>query len=970
MKVTNRLKIYDLLYSHPLINYAKDGRINVLICGENDIALEIFKAIFWCGQHPDYELQITIHTSNMKAIKASLCNDMPALSLESHEYAEITITESVPDISRYDCVFMCSESYAEDPCKNMKSNTLFVKFEEGEILYSETEGAITKCYYNTSEVELDENDLYIKKLAKFKRIAFNIHFSYELASDQRCGVDRATDKFNDYYNYISSFAAAAHIPYKLSLCKEKELEEIIVEKSSVYNTLLALEHKRWVAYQITEGYQMPTDSQLEEYAYLNGNDHKNKLLKLHPCMCKCGNNGRNLPRCNDDVWDKNIDDLDKSLSELDVISIKLYQIASRRAEKLLPQINTMLEFVDEEKRKEVKSTLINFRASVRKLINNEENSIIVYKNQLGTVKKLIERDNSTKLEENIKSVEKVLSVVEHRNKREDFFANDEQSIQMLPFCLSYDSKNSTVVTFSSNNLYEDAIVPTMLMPNRAIFIGENTKEQQYKSACDDYFSSRGIATVLYEKKIINTVQDAILVLTDLKEKYGESLVINCSGIINKNILLAIGSVCIEDIPVLTVANGELINLNNLRVASYRNMYLTADELLLLQGSSYNNYLKLISVDKNDTKNIENIFWEANQEQTIGKRKYNLWATLSNFFSSASKTEKLNLTSRPLTIPKIAQLEYTTEVFDERNIRAFLHNLNEGKIIRNLNINSSDDLISANFEYVDEELIVYLKNNQYGALSLRLGQSPQYHKLDVNNIVLYDDNDPLMNKKMNIFKMMEENNLISDVYVDGNKCSFRFKNQFVKNVFATQGKILELIVYRKLQDSGLFNDVQTNVEIVWEKNNAYYSTIVMKEISKICESKIGITSYKEAQKKATEELQKHSKNDLTNANEIDVVAIKGFSPYFISCKSGSAENMYQWVNEIAALSAHFKARPILVVGFNLNKFSSAKKAVLRGAKMGVSVLGSETVKYDEHFKNAMKRIISGETVIGYNGKEDM
>ena len=108
-------------------------------------------------------------------------------------------------------------------------------------------------------------------------------------------------------------------------------------------------------------------------------------------MCKCSNNGRNLLRCNDDVWDKNIDDLDESLSELDVISIKLYQIASRRAEKLLPQINTMLEFVDEEKRKEVKSTLINFRASVRKLINNEENSIIVYKNQLGTVKELIKR---------------------------------------------------------------------------------------------------------------------------------------------------------------------------------------------------------------------------------------------------------------------------------------------------------------------------------------------------------------------------------------------------------------------------------------------------------------------------------------------------------------------------------------------------------------------------------------------------
>ncbi len=975
MKVTNRLKIYDLLYSHPLINYAEDDKINVLICGENDIALETFKAIFWCGQHPDYELHITLYTSSVETAKGILCNDMPALSLESHEYATITITESVPDISRYDCVFMCSELYAEDPCKNMKSNALFVKFEEAETLYFETEGAITKCYYNTSEVELAENDLYIKKLANFKRIAFNIHFSYELTSDQRCGVDRATSNFNDYYNYISSFAAAAHIPYKLSLCKERSLEEIIVEKSSVYNALLALEHKRWVAYQITEGYQMPTDNQLEEYAYLNENDHKNKSLKLHPCMCKCSNNGRSLSGCNDDVWNKNPDELAETFSELDVMSVKLYQLVSRRVQQLSSTINSMLEFVDELKSKEIKSAFINFRASVKKLLNDEENANIIYRNELNKVKGLTSRNSSFKLMEKLEKIESTLKLVVQRNKREDFFANDEQAIQMLPFCLSYNSQKSIVATFSSNNLYEDAVIPTMLLPNTAIFIGENTTEQKYKEACESFFSLRGNTNIIYESLPINTVQDGISALMRLKEVYKENLVINCSGTTNKNILLAIGAVSLDNTPVLTTIYGQLVNLNNLRVASYQNMYLTVDELLLLQGSTYKNYLKLVNVDKHDTKIIEDIFWDTNKIRSYKKdsevKKYSLWARLSSFFSSAASAEKINFLKQPLATPKRIVLEYEPDAFDERNIRAFLINLNEAKIIKNLYFSNTNTKTSVGFDYVDEDLIEYLQNDKYGALSLKLGESPQYYILDVNDITLYDANEPenIKEEKLSIINIMEENKLIENVDINENKISFKLKNQFIKNVFGTQGKILELLIFRKLQDLGLFDDVQTNVEIVWEKDNSYYSTIVMKEISKIPENKFGITPYREAQKEATKKLYAHSKKDLTNANEIDVVAIKGFSPYFISCKSGKSENIYQWVNEIAALSTHFNARPILIVGFSLDEFS-VKKPVLRGEKMGVSILGAETVQDDERFKNAMKRIICGETVIGYNSKEDM
>ena len=79
-----RKSIYSLLFSRPLFEYAvtvnNQKHIDVLIIGDNDTALEAFKAVYWCCQmSDDYYTSITLASSSSVGLKKKLYDKMPAL---------------------------------------------------------------------------------------------------------------------------------------------------------------------------------------------------------------------------------------------------------------------------------------------------------------------------------------------------------------------------------------------------------------------------------------------------------------------------------------------------------------------------------------------------------------------------------------------------------------------------------------------------------------------------------------------------------------------------------------------------------------------------------------------------------------------------------------------------------------------------------------------------------------------------
>lgn len=97
---------------------------------------------------------------------------------------------------------------------------------------------------------------------------------------------------------------------------------------------------------------------------------------------------------------------------------------------------------------------------------------------------------------------------------------------------------------------------------------------------------------------------------------------------------------------------------------------------------------------------------------------------------------------------------------------------------------------------------------------------------------------------------------------GEQVSFRFRDQQIRTWLRDVGSVLELYVYKACLDTGLFDDVRTSAVVDWEEN----------------------------------------KKDNVVSNELDVMATRGVTPVFISCKTCDVKT--EALNELAVLRDRF------------------------------------------------------------------
>ncbi|MCR4886150.1 MAG: hypothetical protein K5919_04465 [Clostridiales bacterium] len=106
-------------------------------------------------------------------------------------------------------------------------------------------------------------------------------------------------------------------------------------------------------------------------------------------------------------------------------------------------------------------------------------------------------------------------------------------------------------------------------------------------------------------------------------------------------------------------------------------------------------------------------------------------------------------------------------------------------------------------------------------------------------------------------------LILDLHVDGEEVSFRFPDAMTRFWLRDMGSVLELQVYRACLAAGCFDDVILSAVVQWNADA-------------------------------------NKRNAVTN--EIDVMAVRGVQPVFISCKT--AEIKTEALNELAILRDRF------------------------------------------------------------------
>lgn len=132
-----------------------------------------------------------------------------------------------------------------------------------------------------------------------------------------------------------------------------------------------------------------------------------------------------------------------------------------------------------------------------------------------------------------------------------------------------------------------------------------------------------------------------------------------------------------------------------------------------------------------------------------------------------------------------------------------------------------------------------------------------------------------------------------------KVSFRFKNRQIRAWLRDVGSVLELYVYKSCQDTGLFDDVRTSAVVDWESDGR--------------------------------------SNPVSN--ELDVMATRGVTPVFISCKTCDVKT--EALNELAILRDRFGGQIAKAAIVTAERGGTPMRN--RAAELGIDVIDLNDLK---------------------------
>lgn len=968
---------YNLLFQKPLYDYAMvdegEKQINVLILGNGAVGEQVFKAVFWCGQMLNTNLQITVASKNAKDFETKLIGryeigevgSMPGLK-DFSDYADLSfVNMSFPkELSglnildkkyNYIVIALGDDKLNLEVAGLIKNQIDHVNYRVliNYVVKSQENSVFCDAINNSSNVCMnpfgtgvlsDEINVFFNELY---RIGFNIHYSYALISDQTASKKEQSKIFKSKekgYDRYSSLAAALHIKYKLNSCdilvgdnlldSLDNLVKIINDNGKTYNDLVNLEHRRWNAYMVTLGYRCPTENELMSFAYKNGNDHRDKLNKLHPCMVRCDNSGLPLNDYNEENWHKKSLD-DEGLSELDKQSLRLYRIACKESESVIEknQISSLFPCFD--------AVSESLKTAAKMLYNDENNAHVMwekaYKEALQT-----KPGDKNQLEE----INKKMSILKIRNKKTDYKKIDAVFVNMMPFCIWFQKKYQTVLTFSEGRLLEDVAVPTILLPETAAFIGENVVADS--NLLKRYFDGRGGNTSVITEKCphVYNCEEAKKTVNDCLDKYSDCI-INMVGT-NKYITAAIALIANDrGVPVVEYDKHQgiqsLFNCPSIHSTVHEKNLTCKEVVRLLRGDvSDAHNVKLYAADYN---NLVEIFWKYSEN----------WTTIIGSLSN----------NNPIAVPlKISKPESTVheevsitlEEADKKNAVPFLKNLQRYNIIGNLHV-AVDDANHCNIDYdaLNSEIKDFLTSPEISHLHLSNNNICRA-RLSVNICHLSDST------LLNFLEDAQSLNLINTLTVENKKnnqewdVSFNFKNFIIRRFFTTEGDALEMSLYFETKNTGLFYEVQNSLNFYWDAERYHKSSdaeVGKKKIGQV----LGYSRFRNSY---------HTRNYVSDVNytlhnEIDVVLINGFQPVFISCKSSRNFENNNYLTEIKYLSDKFCGYPVLAT---VKRKEQVIPAYLHRAKeMGVSILTKDVITDNMLLREQLKAITEGKIIGG-------
>ncbi len=165
----------------------------------------------------------------------------------------------------------------------------------------------------------------------------------------------------------------------------------------------------------------------------------------------------------------------------------------------------------------------------------------------------------------------------------------------------------------------------------------------------------------------------------------------------------------------------------------------------------------------------------------------------------------------------------------------------------------------------------------------------------------------------ILSELEKASAISDFHFSQkeNRLEFRYKSSEIANLLVNEGVWLELIVYFTVKNTDIFTDSDTGVKFIWD----------------IPESGNSLSDLL---------------SDNTPRNEVDVMAVMGIKPIFISCKTRAPIN--EDLNELYAIRERFGGELACAVLATTKRVERESPIYERARAMGIEIIHEQDLDF--------------------------
>lgn len=738
------------------------------------------------------------------------------------------------------------------------------------------------------------------------------------------------------------------------------------------NRLMWLEHRRWVTEKICQGWQTLPASKCK-------NDTKDAETKRHVCLVRSEPN-QNLAELYTETFQKKEGTPDAELDELDTVSVQLQtrRVAlakeTRKKNLLAGEQLLAIRSLIQHSRK----SLVAFQewfTCMKDIWDGDHKKVRLY----GGLKNAFLRATETlagkeAIQNQVKAFDllfsPVLAAMEYRDLKKD----DVALIENIPFTLLYTKNAQLVIPYatgyreegellSRNELFGNVAAPTALHPAKILYLYLIKKEEDLQHLK----TSLSHVKAYSQKKQLKAEVEFLIIQKGQKDKTRENE-------IKKELRKADGR--IKDVSFLSLSamqdlsaeleavlakrkrgkkffavemnetalsvrleeDGFYDNLPHYRFDSLkmkfdpphlnlllplgRSPYITVTDMIALDRSTS------ISSNQPEFYTDHRALWDTYRKHSAAWKE--LCKALEKYLGDkeliASFERQGARTAAPITyilpaacsesVSKLLPLLMTAGCIGNGSVSGRTTDSCEVTIGDYCGQKSEFDRLFANvYKLMDPEALKVLPERPSRTLDIR------FDELTVSGFTLSGDRQTEQEKLLEYFR--DRNYLIGfrsvkNITANRSSFSFTFASKQIKELLSCAGKILEVHTFHEIKESGYFDDVVSNFEILWEGTEV--------------------------------------------KNEFDCIATKGFRSLFIECKarvSLESEPIFKLkvlrdrfgINALPVLIADTQEQPF----YNTVANNTAKRR--QGEMTGLITVWDE--KEINEIGETLKKIIDGE-----------